>query len=47
MGILLTHSVSSIIKKVEPDEIYNLAAQSHSSIIEVPEYAANADAIKL
>ena len=39
-------SVSSIIKKVIPDEIYNLAAQSHVAVsFEVPEYTANADAI--
>ena len=39
-------SVSSIIKKILPDEIYNLAAQSHVAVsFEVPEYAANADAI--
>jgi GDPmannose 4,6-dehydratase len=39
-------SVSSIIKKIKPDEIYNLAAQSHVSVsFEVPEYTANADAI--
>ena len=39
-------SVSSIIKKVVPDEIYNLAAQSHVAVsFEVPEYTANADAI--
>ena len=39
-------SVSSIIKKVKPHEIYNLAAQSHVSVsFEVPEYTANADAI--
>ena len=39
-------SVASIIKKVKPDEIYNLAAQSHVSVsFEVPEYTANADAI--
>ena len=39
-------SVSSIIKKVRPDEIYNLAAQSHVAVsFEVPEYTANADAI--
>ena len=35
-----------IIKKVRPDEIYNLAAQSHVAVsFEVPEYTANADAI--
>ena len=39
-------SVSSIILKVKPDEIYNLAAQSHVAVsFEVPEYTANADAI--
>ena len=39
-------SVSSIIKKIIPDEIYNLAAQSHVAVsFEVPEYTANADAI--
>jgi len=41
-----TLSVSSIIKKVQPDEIYNLAAQSHVAVsFEVPEYTANADAV--
>ncbi|WP_440653647.1 GDP-mannose 4,6-dehydratase [Candidatus Pelagibacter sp. HIMB1506] len=39
-------SVSMIVKKVKPDEIYNLAAQSHVAVsFEVPEYTANADAI--
>src|SRR6056300_770457 len=39
-------SVSSLIKKIMPDEIYNLAAQSHVAVsFEVPEYTANADAI--
>ena len=39
-------SVSAIIKKVQPSEIYNLAAQSHVAVsFEVPEYTANADAI--
>ena len=39
-------SVSTIIKKIIPDEIYNLAAQSHVAVsFEVPEYTANADAI--
>ena len=41
-----TISVSSIIKKIQPDEIYNLAAQSHVAVsFEVPEYTANADAL--
>jgi GDPmannose 4,6-dehydratase len=39
-------SVSRIIKKINPDEIYNLAAQSHVAVsFEVPEYTANADAL--
>jgi len=39
-------SVSSLIKKIKPAEIYNLAAQSHVSVsFEVPEYTANADAV--
>tara|TARA_Y100001958_G_C21176843_1_gene507462 strand:- start:294 stop:1340 length:1047 start_codon:yes stop_codon:yes gene_type:complete len=39
-------SVSSIIKKIKPQEIYNLAAQSHVAVsFEVPEYTANADAL--
>ena len=39
-------SVSSLIKKIRPDEIYNLAAQSHVAVsFEVPEYTANADAL--
>jgi GDPmannose 4,6-dehydratase len=39
-------SVSKIIKDIKPDEIYNLAAQSHVAVsFEVPEYTANADAL--
>ncbi len=39
-------SVSKIIKAVKPNEIYNLAAQSHVAVsFEVPEYTANADAL--
>ena len=39
-------SVSSLIQKIKPHEIYNLAAQSHVAVsFEVPEYTANADAI--
>jgi len=35
-----------IIQEVQPDEIYNLAAQSHVRVsFETPEYTANADAI--
>jgi len=39
-------SVSKIIHDTRPDEIYNLAAQSHVAVsFEVPEYTANADAL--
>src|SRR3954464_11469719 len=35
-----------IIQMVQPDEIYNLAAQSHVAVsFETPEYTANADAL--
>ena len=35
-----------IIQEVQPDEIYNLGAQSHVKVsFEVPEYTANTDAI--
>lgn len=35
-----------IIQKVQPDEIYNLAAQSHVAVsFETPEYTANADGL--
>jgi len=35
-----------IVQQVQPDEIYNLAAQSHVKVsFESPEYTANADAI--
>ena len=39
-------SVHRIIQKVMPDEIYNLAAQSHVAVsFEQPEYTANCDAL--
>ena len=39
-------SVFKIINKVKPDEIYNLAAQSHVAIsFDQPEYTANVDAL--
>ena len=39
-------SILNIIKKVSPDEIYNLAAQSHVQVsFEVPEYSADVNAI--
>src|SRR5579864_2700380 len=35
-----------IVQQVQPDEIYNLAAQSHVHVsFETPEYTANADAV--
>ena len=35
-----------IIQEVQPDEIYNLAAQSHVAVsFEIPEYTANSDAV--
>ena len=44
----LTDSVNLIrlIKEIQPDEIYNLGAQSHVKVsFEAPEYTANADAV--
>ena len=39
-------SLSNLITKIQPNEIYNLAAQSHVQVsFETPEYTANADAI--
>ena len=35
-----------LIQEIQPDEIYNLAAQSHVAVsFETPEYTANADAV--
>jgi GDPmannose 4,6-dehydratase len=39
-------SLTHIIQQVQPDEIYNLAAQSHVAVsFEEPEYTANSDAL--
>ena len=39
-------SLIRIIKEVQPDEVYNLAAQSHVAVsFEEPEYTANSDAL--
>jgi len=39
-------NLNSLVKTIEPDEIYNLGAQSHVAVsFEVPEYTANVDAI--
>jgi GDP-D-mannose dehydratase len=41
-----TSSLVHIIQKTRPDEIYNLAAQSHVAVsFEEPEYTANSDAL--
>jgi GDPmannose 4,6-dehydratase len=39
-------SISNLIKKTKPDEIYNLAAQSHVQVsFEVPEYSADVNSL--
>ena len=39
-------SLLNLISKIRPDEIYNLAAQSHVAVsFEEPEYTANSDAL--
>lgn len=39
-------NISRLIEKIKPDEIYNLAAQSHVQVsFEVPEYTAETDAL--
>ncbi|MEQ8350542.1 MAG: GDP-mannose 4,6-dehydratase [Leptospiraceae bacterium] len=39
-------NLNRVLEKVAPDEIYNLAAQSHVQVsFEVPEYTAEADAV--
>ena len=41
-----TSNLIRVIQETQPDEIYNLAAQSHVQVsFETPEYTANADAI--
>ncbi len=41
-----TSALTRVIQKIEPDEIYNLAAQSHVAVsFEEPEYTANSDAL--
>lgn len=41
-----TSNMNRLLEKVEPDEIYNLAAQSHVKVsFEVPEYTAEVDAV--
>ena len=39
-------NVMKLIQKIQPDEIYNLGAQSHVAVsFEMPEYTANCDAL--
>ena len=39
-------NLTRIVSEVEPDEIYNLGAQSHVAVsFEAPEYTANVDAL--
>jgi GDPmannose 4,6-dehydratase len=39
-------SLHRLLERIQPDEIYNLAAQSHVKVsFETPEYTANADAV--
>lgn len=39
-------SLTNILQKTQPDEVYNLAAQSHVAVsFEEPEYTANSDAL--
>src|SRR6056297_966487 len=39
-------NISRLVEKIEPDEIYNLAAQSHVAVLfEQPEYTADVDAL--
>lgn len=41
-----TSSITNVISKVQPDEIYNLAAQSHVQVsFDAPEYSGDVDAI--
>lgn len=41
-----TSNINRLLEKIEPDEVYNLAAQSHVKVsFEVPEYTAEVDAV--
>ena len=41
-----TNSINTIIKKINPDEIYNLAAQSHVGIsFKMPEYTVDVNSL--
>lgn len=44
--IVDTSNINRLLEKIEPDEIYNLAAQSHVKVsFEVPDYTAQVDAL--
>ena len=44
--VIDSSSVFRLIESVLPDEIYNLAAQSHVAVsFEIPEYTSNVDGI--
>ena len=46
MILLIQPILSRVIQEIQPDEIYNLAAQSHVKVsFETPEYTANADGL--
>ncbi|MDP1677523.1 MAG: GDP-mannose 4,6-dehydratase [Bacteroidota bacterium] len=41
-----TSNINRLLEKIEPNEVYNLAAQSHVKVsFEVPEYTAEVDAV--
>ena len=44
--LLDSSSLNTLVQSISPDEIYNLAAQSHVAVsFEEPEYTANSDAL--
>ena len=41
-----SNSIQKLLSKIKPDEVYNLAAQSHVAVsFSIPEYTSNVDAI--
>ena len=41
-----SNSIQKLLSKIRPDEVYNLAAQSHVAVsFSIPEYTSNVDAI--
>ena len=46
--MLQIHRINRVLDFVEPDEIYNLAAQSHVKVsFDAPDYTAQVDALGL